>query len=190
MDDKKNKGELMDKSSLLSLATSNGADKSAFVETVNIHFSMDFKDMCAMNSCGRYNTNWMCPPAIGSIEDGIARILQFKEGLVIQTITQLEDSFDFEGMQDAAIRHDKVFRSLISNLKSDFPDHHFMALGVGGCSLCTRCTYLDNLPCIQPEHALPSVEAFGIDVNKLLTMAGLKYNNGVSTVSYVGLILF
>lgn len=64
-----------------------------------------------------------------------------------------------------------------------------MVFGVGGCSLCTRCTYLDGLPCIQPERAVSSVEAYGIDVNRMLTAAGLKYNNGVSTVSYVGLIL-
>lgn len=178
------------KKALPSLALETGADKVAYVETKNINFSIEFKDMCAMNSCGKYNTNWMCPPAIGTIEDGIEKIRAFKEGIVIQTITQLEDSFDFEGMQEAAIRQEKVFRGLIKQIKLRFPDQTIMALGVGGCSLCTRCTYVVNLPCIHPDLALPSVEAFGIDVNNLLTVAGLKYNNGVSTVSYVGLILF
>ena len=178
------------KETLFALATELGADKSAFVRTADVNFSVAFKEMCAMNTCGKYNTNWMCPPAVGRIEDGIAKIKEFKEGLVIQTISQLEDSFDFEGMQQAAARHDKVFRDIIRELRVRFPDQPFMPLGAGGCSLCPRCAYLDNRPCIQPEQAIASVEAYGIDVNHLLTTAGLKYNNGVSTVSYVGLVLF
>jgi len=190
MDKIDNSSEIFNKDDLSSLSSSLGADKTAFVKTENINFSIDFKDMCAMNSCGKYNTNWMCPPGVGKIEDGIARIKQYNEGMIIQTITQLEDSFDFEGMQDAATRHDKVFRDVIQEIKSQYKTLKIMALSVGGCSLCDRCSYLDNLPCIQPERALSSVEAYGIDVNNLLTVSGLKYNNGVSTVSYVGLILF
>ncbi len=181
--------EMVNKDELANLAIKNGADKVAYVETKNINFSEEFKNMCAMNFCGKYNTNWMCPPALGKIEDGIDKIRKFDEGIVIQTISQLEDSFDFEGMTEAALRHDKVFRSTISEVKERFPNNTIMALGVGGCSLCERCAYLDDQPCILPDLALPSVEAFGIDVNNLLTVAGLKYNNGVSTVSYVGLIL-
>lgn len=33
------------------------------------------------------------------------------------------------------------------------------------------------------------VEAYGIDVSKMLSACGLNYNNGQNTVSYVGLIL-
>ena len=143
-----------------------------------------------MNNCGKYNTNWMCPPAIGAIEDGIAKVKQFHNGIIIQTITQLEDSFDFEGMQEASVRHDKVFRNIIEEIKTRYPNLHIFPLGVGGCDLCQKCAYLENLPCIQPEKALSSVEAFGINVNNLLTGAGLKYNNGTATVSFVGLILF
>lgn len=178
------------KEDIIKIATSHGADKVSLVETKNINFSIEFKEMCAMNSCGKYNTNWMCPPAIGKIEDGIDKILKYKEGIVIQTITQLEDSFDFEGMEEAAIRHDKAFRSIIKDIKNKYQEYEFMPMGVGGCSLCKRCTYLDNMPCIRPNDALPSVEAYGIDVNNLLTVAGLKYNNGPATVSYVGLLLF
>lgn len=183
-------GRLISKESLPALAIMLGADKAAFVRTKDMNFSIAFKEMCAMNSCGKYNTNWMCPPAVGKIEDGIARIKEFEEGLVIQTISQLEDSFDFEGMQLAAIRHDKVFRSVIEEIRLRFPCQIVMALGAGGCSLCARCAYLDGRPCIQPEQAIASVEAYGVDVNNLLTTAGLKYNNGPATVSYVGLVLF
>lgn len=174
---------------LIGLAISLGADKAASVATTNITFSPEFKDLCAQNACGKYNTNWMCPPAIGSIEDGIEKVRGFQYGIVVQTITQLEDSFDFEGMQDAAIRHDKVFRNVIKAIKSNYPNLPFLALSVGGCSLCKECTYPENKPCRHPELALSSVEAFGIDVNRLLTTAGLKYNNGAATVSYVGLIV-
>lgn len=172
------------------LALDLGADKIALINPQDINFSLDFKEMCAMNNCGMYDTNWMCPPAIGAIEDGIEKIKRFSNGMIIQTITQLEDSFDFEGMQEAAVRHDKVFRKIIEDIKKQYKNLKIFPLSVGGCTLCKRCTYLDRLPCIQPERALSSVEAYGIDVNNLLTSADLKYNNGASTVSYVGLILF
>lgn len=177
-------------SELLQMSLDLGADRIAFVNPGDINFSIDFKEMCAMNSCGKYGTNWMCPPAIGTIEDGIEKIKQFSNGMIIQTVSQLEDSFDFEGMQDASLRHDKVFRDVIDAFKTHFPGLTILPLGVGGCTLCKKCTYTENLPCVQPEKALSSVEAYGIDVNNLLTGAGLKYNNGVATVSYVGLVLF
>lgn len=175
---------------LIRLAIRIGADKAAGVATTKITFSPEFKDLCAQNACGKYNTNWMCPPAIGNIEEGIQKVKGFRDGLVVQTITQLKDSFDFEGMQDAAERHDKVFRNLIKAIKSEYPQLTFLALSVGGCSLCKECTYPENKPCRHPDLAISSVEAFGIDVNHLLTTAGLKYNNGPATVSYVGLIVY
>ena len=40
-----------------------------------------------------------------------------------------------------------------------------------------------------PDKAIASVESYGINVNSLLLNCGLEYNNGINTVSYVGIVM-
>jgi predicted metal-binding protein len=174
---------------LTALALEHGATRSAIIRVPDIQFSESFRDLCEMNSCGKYKTNWMCPPAVGAFEDLKNRVLKFNKGLVIQTVYQMEDSFDFEGMMNAKDIHEKVFRNLVRQIKEEKLLDPIMPLNAGVCSWCENCTYPDR-DCIYPEEALPSIEAYGIDVTALVTACGIPYNNGQASVSYVGMILF
>ena len=60
-----------------------------------------FRAQCASNACGVYGKCWMCPPDVGEIEPLMAEIRKYKQTLWYQSIAQLEDSFDVEGMFDA-----------------------------------------------------------------------------------------
>lgn len=171
------------------LALQLGATRAAMIRVADIQFSESFRDLCEMNSCGKYNTNWMCPPAVGPYEDLKNQVLGFAQGLVVQTVYQMEDSFDFEGMMNAANIHDEVFRRILDRFKKDRPANPFLPLNAGVCRFCEQCTYPDQ-DCLYPDDALASLEACGIDVTALVTACGIPYNNGQASVSYVGMILF
>ncbi len=174
---------------LTSLALSLGATRSGIVNVADIQFSESFRDLCEMNSCGKYGTNWMCPPAVGPFEEMKNDVLAFDKGLVIQTVYQMEDSFDFEGMMKAKDIHEKVFRDLVDHIRDNNLLDPILPLNAGVCAFCENCTYPDR-DCLYPNKALASVEAYGIDVTALVTACGIPYNNGQASVSYVGMVLF
>lgn len=173
---------------IMNLCHDNGVDYVSTISTDQIPFSEALRINCSVNQCGNYNTSWMGPPAIGDICDLKKHVQKFRFGVVIQTVSQLEDSFDYEGMMAAKEHHQSVFRNIWTSFKKQKFQHRIMALDVGCCHICESCSYPDE-PCKNPDEALASVEAYGILVFEMLTNCGLKYNNGKDTVSYVGLIL-
>jgi predicted metal-binding protein len=174
---------------MIQIALDAGASHAALISTDSIPFVPELRESCKQNSCGRYATNWVGPPAIGDVCDLMNRVLQYSSGLVIQTVDQLEDCFDYPGMVSARDNHKIVFRHVLNEVRAQFSDLALLALDAGCCDICPICTY-PNEACRFPSEAIPSVEAYGINVNPMLTSCGLKYNNGKDTVSYVGLILF
>ncbi len=165
------------------------ATHAAMVEVTKIPFNEDFRKLCEQNSCGSYNKNWMCPPAVGPISDLIKRVSGFKQGLLLQTVHQLEDSYDWEGMLEGQANHEKVFRKLLEHVEKRDIFSQILPLSAGPCMHCAKCAYLTGKECSFPDKAISSVEAYGIDVTALLKGCGIPYSNGQNTVSYVGLIL-
>ena len=166
-----------------------GAYKANVIEAKNISCDRAFRDMCAANSCGMYGKCYMCPPDVGDIEALMEEIKDFDFALVYQIVTELEDSFDFEGMVEAK----KKSYPLAQNLREVFSDMKIskvLHLGVGGCGVCKPCAKQTGEPCRFPEKAMPSLEAYGINVSELAKTAGIKYINGQNTVTYLGAVLF
>ena len=175
--------QLADKSKELGVAA------TGVIKTSDIQFSEEFRKICEQNKCGKFGTNWMCPPAIGNYEAVKAKVLEFSDGFVFQTIYKIEDSFDFEGMMKAEEIHTDIFYNIFDYIKPHINRSDVLALNVGPCQICKECTYPDE-ECRFPDKAIASLEAHCIDVNALLTSCGIAYNNGPNTVSYVGLFLF
>ena len=145
--------------------------------------------MCASNACGVYGKCYMCPPDVGDIEVLMAEIQNYKYALVYQTIAELEDSFDYEGMVEAKKRTYPLAQSL-RLVFSDLDISHVLHLGAGGCGVCESCAKRTGEPCRAPELAMPSLEAYGINVSELAKSAEMKYINGQNTVTYFGAVLF
>ena len=174
--------------SLIDLALTSGATFAATMNPAQIPYAPELRGACAQNYCGRYATCWVGPPAIGEVEDLMAQVRTYSIALIIQTVGQLEDSYDYEGMMVAKDEHIAVYQKALAAVRSTFPHERLLALDAGCCDLCPTCTYPDE-PCRHPDEAIPSVEVYGINVNPMLEACGLKYNNGKDTVSYVGLII-
>ncbi|MFI4911794.1 MAG: DUF2284 domain-containing protein [Sedimentisphaeraceae bacterium JB056] len=166
-----------------------GAKAASPVEISKIRFSEEFRQLCEQNSCGNYGKNWMCPPAVGTYEETTTKVMKYSDGVVFQTVYNLTDSFDFEGMTKAKDVHDEIFMNILDYVRSN-TDEDFLALNVGNCKVCKECAYSEGKECRHPDRSFSSVEAHCIDVKDLLTTYGIPYINGVNTVSYVGLFLF
>lgn len=175
--------------SLIAAAKEAGAANVAVIDAAVIETDACFRDMCAANSCGVYGKCWMCPPDIGEIGTLMAKLKNYSHAMVYQYIGELEDSYDFEGMFEARRTMARLSHSLQKYLKGNMPVE-FLHLSVGGCGVCEVCAKQENKPCIHPDLALSSLEAYGVNVSRLAAVSGMKYINGTNTVTYFGAVLF
>ncbi len=174
---------------MTALALSLGAFRASVIPVELVETDASFRDMCAANVCGNYGRNWMCPPDAGDSHDLMAALKTYSFMLVYQTVSELEDSYDFEGMMDAGLSHNRLMVELRREIeKETFP--RVLHLGTGGCRICEVCGKLTGEPCSHPDLAVASLSAYGINVSKLALAAGMKYINGEDTVTYFGAMLF
>lgn len=174
---------------LIQTALDRGAHRAGVVDVAAIQLDPIFRDMCAANTCGKYGTCWMCPPDVGDIHMLMADLRTYDYALVYQTVGQLEDSFDIDGMAAAAQAHNRLTTILKQTYKQE-PFSRRLQLGAGGCHICPVCSRQENQPCRFPEEAIPSLEAYGIQVSQLAELAGMPYINGQNTVTYFGALFF
>ena len=166
-----------------------GAYKANVIAVKDISLDRAFRAMCESNACGVYGKCYMCPPDVGDIDVLMAEVGKYDYALVYQTVTELEDSYDFEGMIEAK----KKTYPLAQSLRDVFADMNVtkvLHLGAGGCGVCKTCAKRMGEPCRFPEKAMPSLEAYGVNVSELAKASGMKYINGQDTVTYFGAVLF
>lgn len=179
---------MMTTEELLAVIISLGADKAGAVPVDEIDFEPSFRSLCESNACGMYGRSWMCPPLVGKVEDLICQARTYRTALVYQIVDTLEDSYDFEGMMAAGERMNRL-AAAVRRKFTDLGLEDCLFLGAGGCRVCSRCAKQDDQPCRHPDLALSSLEAYGINVSVLAPQAGMKYINGVNTVTYFGAVL-
>ena len=170
-------------------AISLGAYKANVIDVKDISLDRVFRAMCESNACGVYGKCYMCPPDVGDIDVLMAEVGKYNYALVYQTVTELEDSYDFEGMIEAGNIHNQLAQEIRKALSNE-AFSKVLHLGAGGCRLCKVCAKKTNEPCRFPALAMRSLEAYGIHVSKLAESAGMEYVNGQDTVTYFGVVLF
>ena len=166
-----------------------GAFKASVISAEEIKTDKMFRELCEANACGMYGKCYMCPPDIGDIDVLMAKLRNYRFALVYQTVTALEDSFDFEGMTEARIEANRIALKLRS-VFDEVGIKNVLHLSAGACGICQTCAKRTGEPCRCPDIAMASLEAYGINVNELATTAGMKYINGQDTVTYFGAVLF
>lgn len=174
---------------LAEISLSLGAVRAAVIPVTDVETDASFRALCESNACGNFGRNWMCPPDAGDIHELMERLRTYTYVLVYQTVTELEDSYDFEGMMDAGVAHNELMIRLRERLNQEGLSR-VLHLGAGGCRMCPVCAKRTGEPCRQPDRAVASLETYGINVSKLATAAGMKYINGQDTVTYFGAALF
>ena len=179
--------ELFDK--IIEAPLVRGAYRSAVIGTDAIVLDKAFRKMCESNACGVYGRCYMCPPDVGDADKLMAEVGEYDYALVYQTVSELEDSFDFEGMIEAKQKSYPLAQSLRS-VFADMGIKKVLHLGAGGCGVCESCSKQSGEPCRFPQKAMPSLEAYCVNVSELARAASMKYINGQNTVTYFSEILF
>lgn len=148
------------------------------------------REMCKQNACGFYGKNWTCPPAVASLEELKKQFEPFDGFLVVFEVYPIKSSFDWKGMMAGMDAFKTKLQAMKKAMDETAPRDAFLILGAGACGLCKTCTYAEGDPCRQPDDAVVSLEASGIDVMRLMKDHGMKYNNGPNTVTYVGGVFY
>ena len=177
---------MLDFEQLRAEALEAGFTNAAPLDASTIQLREDVRAMCSANSCGAYGKNWSCPPACGEIE-ALQRIVDgYREGILVQTVGEIEDSFDAEGILEAQERHKAHFAALHERLTQIYPG--LLALSAGTCTRCGQCTYPDA-PCRFPEKRFSSMEAYGMLVMDTCKANGLAYYYGPDRIAYTSCFL-
>ena len=142
--------------------------------------------MCERNACGYYNRNWTCPPALPELEAIKVEFDKYEHFALVYQIYPVINNLDLKGMMEAL----SDFQERLLTFKKSLKDQReVLVLGAGGCSLCKKCTYPEKA-CVRPQDAIVSLEAYGMDVVKLMLDNNLKYNNGPKTVTFIGGLMY
>lgn len=174
---------MLDESCLFNI----GAYQYGYISPSEICFGEEVRNICKNNGCGSYNTTWACPPAMGTLEECKEKCLSYSSAMLFSSKYLLEDSFDYEGMMTGHSNFKLVCDRLYNIVKKEFSA--FMILSNEGCRRCKKCTYPKD-KCRHEEMLFPSLEGYGIYVNKTAELANINYCNGTNTVTYFGMLLF
>ena len=112
---------------------------------------------------------------------------QYAHGILVQTVGDIEDSLDFEGIMEVKETHDERYRACVEKLREAKPD--LLPLADGACTICAKCTYPDA-PCRFPDKSMSSMEAFGLYVADVCRKNGVDYNYGPGKMCYSGCFLY
>jgi predicted metal-binding protein len=148
------------------------------------------RKLCEANVCGSYGRNHMCPPSVDDIDQWRDIIMGFEQAVIVSKVYTMENKYDMEVMFEGARDFEVSLRKARESIKEQHSGVNMMILGAGPCMYCKKCSKLNDLPCVHPDKAYPSVEACGIDVMSLSKDTDVKYNNGANTITYFGLVLY
>jgi len=176
-----------DYNELASLALECGFTHYGPLDVSTLEFLQEVRDMCSADRCDQYNKSWSCPPACASLEEMRERVKSYSSGLLIQTVGEIEDSYDWDGIMAVGARQKTNFARLWNELENKYGS--VLAMGTGACKLCQDCTYPDS-PCRFPDRMEVSMEACGLFVSSVCTANRLAYNYGPDKIAFTACFLF
>ena len=171
-----------------------------FARRLNISVCLEFdtcilipepriRGYCLENKCGNYNSNYMCPPSSGSLDEIKARVAMYRRGIIFQYSEPVDIGNDRERVR--CIKkdfHKKVLKIEKFFRKQGMADVWGM-IG-GNCEWCKVCGAKLNEPCHHPQKARPSLESIGIDVITLLDELGMDSKFYPDRITWTGCVLF
>lgn len=167
-------------------AISLGFSNASELNIASLVFMPEVRQMCNSDLCHSFNKNWMCPPAIGTLESAAERVKEYNFGMIVQTTAVMEDEFDYETIQSTEKKHKDNFFKLITELKKNYS--YILPMSAGTCSICSKCTYPDQ-PCRFPDKAIGSMESYGLWVSKVCEMSSIPYYYGKNTLTFTSCYL-
>lgn len=169
---------------LAEIAKAEGFTACGPLEIATIDLKPDVRDMCG--TCRMYDKRWSCPPGCGDLAQCAENIRKYSCGILVQSVGDIEDGFDFEAMQEIEAEHKARFQRMHLRLSETGTPH--LALGAGCCNMCADCTYPDQ-PCRFPEKMVSSMEAYGMLVLEVCKKNNMSYYYGSEKMAYTSCFL-
>ena len=158
-----------------------------YVDPASIEFSERIRYICKAE-CPMYDKTWACPPAVGAVEACKEKCLGYKSCLLVGTITEIEDIANMEQALATRPEHEALTNQIRSMFREQGAEPYI--LSTEACSVCTRCAWLDGLPCREPDRMHPCIESYGINVIPVLEENGLDFQYGGNIVTWYSLLFF
>lgn len=157
-----------------------------FFPTDTLVFTPRVRTVCEME-CPQYGKSWACPPGVGTVEECRARCLAYPEGLLIVTMTEVEDIADITATLATREDHEEITREVHRMLLEQGAEVY--VLSTESCAICEHCSY-PEAPCRHPDRMYPCVESHGILVTELGERFGLSFQAGGNIVTWFSLLLY
>lgn len=122
----------------LKTADAIGFEKAAPLARDALIFREEVRAMCRADRCRSYGRTWSCPPGCGTLDEIREKVSAYTGGILVETIGEMEDEFDFESIERAAALHKKRFEALTAALRGDGRD--ILPMGAERCTVCRNCT--------------------------------------------------
>ena len=158
-----------------------------FFDPRELEFTDRVRWVCE-HECPMYGTTWACPPAVGTVAECKKKCLSYPECLMVATITEVSDISNIEETLATRPAHEKLTNRVRDEMR-ELGVRPFI-LSTEACTICSRCAYLDGLPCRMPGAMHPCLESQGINVIPLLEKFGLEFQYGENVVTWVSLLFF
>ena len=158
-----------------------------FFNPSELDFSDRIRWIC-QHECPMYDKSWACPPAVGEVGECKAKCLQYKNCLMIVTMTEVGDIANIEETLATRPEHEAVTAQVREMFGRQGIDPYI--LSTEACAVCDRCAWLDGQPCRFPERMHPCVESHGINVIPLFETLGIPFICGENLVTWVSLLFF
>ena len=158
-----------------------------WVKPEELVFSQRVRTVCE-KECPMYGRTWACPPAVGSVETCREKCLGYRNCLVIGTVAEEVDVTDLAATLDTREPHEKITNQVRDLLRERGEKPY--VLSTEACAICSRCAYLDGLPCRMPGKMHPCVESHGIVLTDTLEKAGLPFQYGGDVVTWYSLLFY
>ena len=158
-----------------------------FFDPRELEFTDRVRWVCE-HECPMYGTTWACPPAVGAVEECRKKCMRYPECLMIASVTEVSDISNIDETLATRPAHEKLTNRVRDEMR-ELGVRPFI-LSTEACTICSRCAYLDGLPCRMPGAMHPCVESQGINVIPLLEKFGLEFQYGENVVTWVSLLFF
>lgn len=172
---------------LIKLAQEEGFH-AAIIPAKDVPVNGEFRKFCEDNLCGKYNANYSCPPACGTVEEVHQRLFAEDKALVLQTIHEIGSYENKAAILESKKNLNIAILHLTEKLRS--AGLQGFCLGYGGCPLCNPCKQVEGEPCVFPEKRISCMSAYCIDVGKLAEKCGLEFAWVQEKLFLFGMIAF
>ena len=161
---------------LLQTAHSLGATDAAFILSNKIEIDDELATLCKKPKCENYGTSFRCPPNVSGPKGFRKRIQNYTDAIVFKITVSSDIMYSHQRIEIFRLLHE--IGSFVENKAKQLGYTNSRAYAAGSCKklFCgehLECNVLSGEgECRNPDIARQSMSGFGINVKKLMELAG------------------